>query len=367
MPASSAAVGRRTSPALGTYATLLTANLAALEPAQAFLDAELRAVDAACSRFRTDSELWRVNHADGRPVRIGPLLAEALSVALTAALVTDGDVDLTCGGSLVRLGYDRDFPRVRENTSTLRQPATPAPGWRSVELDPALRQVRVPAGVVLDLGATAKALAADRAAVGIAAALGCGVLVNLGGDIRVAGDPPAGGWKVGIADDVDFDGAGAMDPDSQAVMIRDGGLATSATAVRSWQRGAARFHHIIMPATGLPAQSCWRAVTVAAATCVDANTASTAAIVRGERAAAWLAGLGLPSRLVRHEGEVVIVAGWPPATASGGPPPSAGPGPATPRSAGPGPATPPTASSDPATPRSANPDPATPPHEGAYV
>jgi thiamine biosynthesis lipoprotein len=324
MPAPSATIGRRTSPALGTFATLLTTDPAALDPAQAFLDAELRAVDAACSRFRTDSELWRVNHADGRPVRVGPLLAEALSVALTAARVTDGDVDLTCGGSLVRLGYDKDFPQVRENNATLRQPAAPAPGWRSVELDQVLREVRVPAGVVLDLGATAKALAADRAAVGIAAALGCGVLVNLGGDIRVAADPPAGGWRVGIADDVDFDGSGGADPASQAVMIHDGGLATSGTAVRSWRRGAARLHHIIVPATGLPAQSCWRAVSVAAATCVDANTASTAAIIRGERAVAWLAGLGLPSRLVRHEGEVVTVAGWPAATAGGGPPPSEG-------------------------------------------
>jgi thiamine biosynthesis lipoprotein len=50
---------------------------------------------------------------------------------------------------------------------------------------------------------------------------------------------------------------------------------------------------------------------VAAATCVDANTASTAAILRSERAPAWLAGLGLPARLVRHDGTAEIVAGWP--------------------------------------------------------
>jgi len=183
----------------------------------------------------------------------------------------------------------------------------------------------VPAGVVLDLGATAKALASDRAAVRIAAALGCGALVNLGGDIRVAGDPPAGSWRVGIADDTGFDGSSSADPASQAVMITGGGLATSGTAARSWQRGTARFHHIIVPSTGLPAQSCWRGVSVAAATCVDANTASTAAIIRSEQAISWLAGLGLPARLVRHDGEVVTVAGWPAA-----PPPHDG----TPASAG---------------------------------
>jgi FAD:protein FMN transferase len=323
MHAPGTAIASQTSRALGTFATLLIADPAALKPAWAMLTAELRAVDAACSRFRRDSELWRVNHAQGRPVQISPLLVEALTVALAAASLSNGDVDPTCGDALARLGYDRDFAQVRRNTSTLRHFPAPAPGWRSVELDAVLRVVRVPAGVVLDLGATAKALAADRAAVRIVAALGRGVLVNLGGDIRVAGDAPAGSWRVGIADDVSFDGTGDSDPAGQAVMITSGGLATSGTAVRSWRRGAARFHHIIVPSTGLPAQSCWRAVSVAAATCVDANTASTAAVIRGEAAAGWLAGLGLPARLVRHDGDAVTVAGWPTRL----PPPTTAPSP----------------------------------------
>jgi len=317
MPATTPAVpGQRTCRALGTYATVATTDPAALEQAYAVLTAELAAVDAACSRFRRDAELWRVNHARGRPVRVGPLLAQALEVALAAARLTGGDVDPTCGTSLIRLGYDRDFARARRHTSTLRQPAAPAPGWRSVEFDPVLGQVRVPAGVVLDLGATAKALAADRAALTIEAEAGCGVLVNLGGDIRVAGPPPPGGWQVGIADDIGFD-AGPGPEARYTVLIHSGGLATSGTAVRSWRRGNARLHHIIEPSTGLPARSCWRAVSVAAATCVDANTASTAAILRGERAAAWLTGLGLPARLVRHGGKAVTVAGWPAEVATG--------------------------------------------------
>ena len=317
MPATSPIVpGQRTCRALGTYATVATTDPAAVEEAYAMLTAELAAVDAACSRFRRDAELWRVNHARGRPVRVSPLLAEALAVALAAARLTGGDVDPTCGTSLIRLGYDRDFARARRHTSTLRQPAAPAPGWRSVEFDPVLGQVRVPAGVVLDLGATAKALAADRAALTIEAEAGCGVLVNLGGDIRVAGLPPPGGWRVGIADDIGFDAGPGLET-RHTVLINSGGLATSGTAVRTWRRGNARLHHIIEPGTGLPARSCWRTVSVAAATCVDANTASTAAILRGERATAWLTGLGLPTRLVRHGGEAVTVAGWPAEVSTG--------------------------------------------------
>jgi thiamine biosynthesis lipoprotein len=70
-------------------------------------------------------------------------------------------------------------------------------------------------------------------------------------------------------------------------------------------------HHIVDPATGRPAQVVWRTATVAAATCVDANTASTAAIIRGERSPAWLSSLGLPARLVRPDGSTMLLNGWP--------------------------------------------------------
>ncbi len=319
MVAAAQTTGIRTFPALGTYAALLLTEPDRLDEAASRLTAELRAMDEACSRFRSDSELWRVNHAGGRPVQVSPLLAEALATALRAAAVTDGDVDPTCGQALARIGYDRDFATARQDTSALTQPPAPAAGWQTVDLDQATGVVQVPAGVTLDLGATAKALAADRAAVAIAAATGCGVLVNLGGDIRVAGKAPDGGWLVGIRDNVTFTGdddgdtAGGPGP---AIVIRDSGLATSSTGVRSWQRGGTRLHHIIVPRTGLPVESCWRAVSVAAATCVDANTASTAAILRGEQAPEWLDRLRLPARLVHHDGTALTISGWPPDPAS---------------------------------------------------
>jgi len=239
-------------------------------------------------------------------------------VALSAAEFTDGDVDPTCGQSLVRLGYDRDFAQARERTGPLRQLPSPAGGWRSIDLDRDRREVTVPRGVMLDLGATAKALAADRAAVSIRDAAGCGVLVNLGGDIAVAGDPPGDGWRVGIADDVSFDTQMADIEHSQVVLIRDGGLATSSTSARAWRRDGADLHHIIVPATGRPADSCWRTVSVAAASCVGANIASTAAILRGEQAVRWLDGLRLPARLVRRDGSTLTVADWPAGTSDSG-------------------------------------------------
>ncbi len=311
MPTATAAAGQCTFAALGTFATLLVTDPAVLASARGLLTAELAAIDAACSRFRSDSELSRACSANGQPVAISSLFVEALEVALTAARLTDGDVDPTCGQSLAWLGYDRDFALARQDASPLSLPPVLGGGWRTVRLDAARGEVSVPSGVQLDLGATAKALAADRAATAIAAATGCGVLVNLGGDISVAGRAPEGGWLVGVADDARFDTTADSVRIRQSVLISDGGLATSSVLGRSWQRGGVTVHHIIAPGTGLPARSCWRTVTVAAKTCVDANIAATAAIVRSERATNWLEQLRLPTRLVRHDGSVVTVAGWP--------------------------------------------------------
>jgi thiamine biosynthesis lipoprotein len=97
----------------------------------------------------------------------------------------------------------------------------------------------------------------------------------------------------------------------QWITLRSGGLATSSTTVRRWQTGAGPVHHLVDPATGRSARSPWRTVTVAAASCLDANIASTAAIVRGDRAAPWLESIALPSRLVATDGRARHLAGWP--------------------------------------------------------
>ena len=102
----------------------------------------------------------------------------------------------------------------------------------------------------------------------------------------------------------------------QTVSIRSGGLATSSTVARRWSHAGRTMHHIIDPRTGAPARTSWRTVSVAAATCADANIAATAALVRGLPAAAWLAELGLPARLLDRHGNVTAVAGWPAETAA---------------------------------------------------
>jgi FAD:protein FMN transferase len=286
--------------ALGTSAVLLVTAPRALVAARNVLVAELAAIDAACSRFRADSELSRVNRAAGRPVQAGALLLEALAVALTAAAQTGGAVVPTVGAALRALGYDRDFAAGLPTPAL--PPSAPVPPADAVRIDRAAGTVTVAPGAELDLGATAKALAADRAARAAHVATGAGVLVNLGGDIATAGEPPAGGWRVRVTDDH----AAPEDAPGETVSLPGGALATSSTTVRRW----ADRHHIVDPATGRSSAGPWRTATVAAASCVDANVAATAAIVRGTSAPKWLEGLRLPARLVDSDGTVTRVGGW---------------------------------------------------------
>ncbi len=291
--------------ALGTTAVLVTADPAGLSAATDVLTDELAAIDAACSRFRPDSEISRLHACRGTVVQVGPLLGEAVSAALRAAELTNGLVDPTVGEAVRALGYDRDFAEVPDAADAAVAPVGPAPGWWRLGWDVEQRALLVPRGIWLDLGATAKALAADRIAVRAATAAGCGVLVSLGGDVAVGGDPPDEGWSVGVADD-HTDREPAV-----SVTLSGGGLATSGTARRRWRRGGRTVHHIVDPRTGDAAMPCWRTVTVVAATCVDANIASTAAVVMGPAAPRWLAGCALPARLVAEDGTVTCVAGWP--------------------------------------------------------
>ena len=256
----------------------------------------------------------------GRPLSaqsLSPLLARAIAAALRAAELTDGAVDPTLGTALVAAGYDRDLADLAglahlddalalagSTGSAGRIPLRRNASWRDIELDEAAGTVRTPPGVLLDLGATAKALAADLAAQAAYAATGSPVLVSLCGDIAVAGTRPDEPWLVRVLERPD-------DADGPLVRIHDGGLATSTTRARRWVQAGRPMHHLLDPMTGLPVREVWRTVTVAAGSCLDANIASTATVVKGADGVAWLGATGLPARLVSADGTVRGLNDWP--------------------------------------------------------
>ncbi|ABD11947.1 membrane-associated lipoprotein involved in thiamine biosynthesis [Frankia casuarinae] len=285
-----------------TTARLVVTEPGALAAAREIVVDHLAAVDEVASRFRADAEINQLDHADGTPQRISPLLADLVGAALLAARRTDGDVDPTVGGPLAALGYDRDITLLPSDGPRLRVVHRPAPGWQRIRLTG--NTLTLPDDARLDLGATAKAQAADRCAALVAERLDTGVLVSLGGDVATAGNAPEGGWRIRVQDR-------PGEPACTITLAAGSAVATSSTLGRRWRRGGRLLHHILDPRTCQPAPVVWRTATVAAASCLDANTASTAAIVRGSAAVGWLRRLGMPARLVATDGSIVTTAGWP--------------------------------------------------------
>jgi thiamine biosynthesis lipoprotein len=295
-------------PLWSTTARLVVTDPDALTGAEALVRNVCDQVEQACSRFRPDAEIHALARAAGRMVPVSPLLADLLAAALDAAGSTQGAVDPTLGHVLTELGYDRDLADLPADGGAVRITSRRRASWREVELHQ--DRAGIPAGVELDLGATAKAFTADRCAELVAHRLGIGVLVALGGDIATAGPGPAGGWRLLVQD-------GPEEPAATVAVESGAGVATSSTLSRRWFMDGRSMHHLIDPLTGLPADPVFRTVTVAAPSCVRANTLSTAAVVRGDGAVGMLRAAPVPARLVLADRNVLHLGGWPTAAETG--------------------------------------------------
>ena len=281
-----------------TTGTVVVTDPAALGSVVEIVRAGLDDVERACSRFRPDSEISGLT--PGRN-RLSPMLADLVGTALDAAEASAGLVDPTVGAAVRRLGYDRSIELLPSDGAPVSL-VHHVPGWRQVHLYG--DKLELPVGLQLDLGATAKARAADLMARRAAETVGVGVLVELGGDVATAGAGPDGGWQVLVRDTDD-------DPAAQVTLRPGWALATSSTVRRAWRRGGVRLHHIVDPRTAAPAAPVWRSATVAAPTCTEANTASTAAVILGHDAGRWLSERGCTARLVDQRRRVVRVGDWP--------------------------------------------------------
>jgi thiamine biosynthesis lipoprotein len=283
-----------------TSARLVVTRPEVLPAALEVVESILADVEVAASRFRPDSEVRRLR--GGHPTALSPMLADLVTEAIAAARRTGGAVDPTVGGTLSDLGYDRDLTLLDLTGDRPVARVRRTPGWRSLAFDGA--QLTLPFGAELDLGATAKAVAADRCAAAVHERLGTGVLVSLGGDLATAGPAPEASWEVLVQDTDD-------DPAAHVALDPGMALATSSTVRRTWRRGGQTAHHVVDPTTSRPARTPWRTVSVVGATCVEANAVATATLARGPEGAAWLAGQGLPARLVGHDRRVRLLGGWP--------------------------------------------------------
>lgn len=243
----------------------------------------LTELESRWSRFRGGSELSGLNAAAGQWFLVSADTAAVLRAALRAWTVTGGLFDPTVLAALERAGYDRSFETIEPaQPEGARTAAVPAPGCVGIEIT-ADNQVRLPAGVQVDLGGIGKGYAADLVAGELLAAGAAGACVNLGGDVRVAGQAPdPAGWGVAVADEH------CPDTDAVWVGLTDGAVATSTRLRRRWERGGTGYHHLITPATGAPAEGPIDTVTVIAAQTHWAEILAKAALIAGPAQASTL-------------------------------------------------------------------------------
>jgi thiamine biosynthesis lipoprotein len=263
----------------------------------------VRQLEARWSRFRPDSELsWLNAHAGEGPQRVSPGTAALVEGAVTAWLLTDGRFDPTVLPALVAAGYDRDFAAVP--ASGPAAPAVAVPGCAWIRVDPAAGLVDLPAGTALDLGGIAKGHTADVAAEALLRAGATWAVVDVGGDIRLAGAAPGGAWEVHVEDP--FDPARLL----AVLRLAGGGVATSSRVRRRWQRGGVEQHHLLDPSSGRPADGGLAAVTVVSGSAAWAEVLAKAAFVAGSDGAADVVGAaGATGLLVLDDGEVVELPG----------------------------------------------------------
>jgi thiamine biosynthesis lipoprotein len=239
--------------------------------------------DRRFSRFQDSSELNRVNASPRGVTSVSEEFASMLSLALDAARATGGLVTPAAGGALIAAGYDRDF-RCLPLDGVAVEPVR-VPSFGSIGLEGGLLVRSEP--VLLDLNGVVKGQTVDDAL----DLLGNG-WVSAGGDIATTVP-----LVVGL-------------PGGETITLERGGLATSSIATRTWRRGGVRQHHLIDPATGLPSDSPWRDVTVAAQSCYVADVAAKAALLLGRAGPSWLDRRRLAGRFVDHAGHVTASERW---------------------------------------------------------
>ena len=287
----------------GLTGTLATEHDHQMEFAQERLWYWINAFDEACNRFKGDSELTRVNARAGSTTSISATLERAIAGALLASDATGGLCDPTVLPAVLALGYDVDYDElVRRHDTPLRAPVKPL-GTTAIDLNQRDHTLTLAKGCQLDLGASAKALVADLVADDVAPS--GGVVVELGGDVAVRGRGPEGLWAIGVSDSLTVTGAEAR------VSIGHGGIATSSRTARTWNAGGLLVHHIIDPRTGSFAQGPYATASVSADSALLANAFATAALLWDEDAGYHVGQAGWSARLVRDDGSVDFVGGWP--------------------------------------------------------
>ncbi len=235
--------------------------------------AEIQLIEKLFSRFIPEGDVARINENAGNWVTVSIETIDLIEKGISYGEITQGTFDITIGGLLTLWGFGTEQYRVPTDQELAQVMETV--DYRNIEINRNSRQVRIPAGSMLDLGGIAKGYAVDRARDVLRENRIDNGLINAGGDIVTLGKRPDGNpWRVGVQNPMDTTSILAIVPLSDSTVV------TSGDYQRFFTENGLRFHHIIDPSTGFPAEGVI-SVTIVAASATVADVFSTAVFILG--------------------------------------------------------------------------------------
>jgi len=243
--------------------------------------ARLEELEQSWSRFRPESELSNLNRDPLERVVVSEELALILERSCRAWHATDGLFDPTVADAMVANGYGSSFDALRVvgslRQSNFTQPASPGAGMSEVVVEAVDVGwvVARPVGLRFDFGGIGKGLAADLIAGFLVQAGAESACVSIGGDVRMMGEAPDGGWLMAVEHPTH------LAPWFEAIAA-DGAIVASTIRIKQWHSSDGRsMHHVVDPTTGVPTTSGLDGAVVHAAEGWWAEALSTALIVGG--------------------------------------------------------------------------------------
>ena len=258
-------------------------------------------LESLWSRFIADSDISRLNNAEGEPTVVNPLTAKLVAEMLAARTLTDGEYDPTILPKLIAEGYAASRVNAKNITTLPASARWPVDPTGTVIAD---NVVTLPLGVTLDSGGIGKGLAADILTSMALERGALGALVEMGGDVRIAGTPPDGShWRLGIEDPF------VEERSIAKVNLLDGAIATSSTLKRSWDKDGKTANHLINVHTGESMTTNVVTVSVIAVSASIAEVITKAGFTRRDFLT-WVPTLGAAAFVVYRDGTTAQSANW---------------------------------------------------------
>ncbi len=260
-----------------------------------------RHYDALFSVSDRESDIWKLNHADGKEVSVSEDTYELLSAAIGYAEDSGGLLDVTIEPVYELWDFSSDTHDTLPSDADLQE-ACAGVDYRSIIMLPD-HQVRLENGAALNLGALAKGYIADRMKEELIRDGISSAIINLGGNVLTIGSRPDGSpFRIGLQKPFGAAGEVITDIDSS-----DNSVVTSGNYQRYFEYDGKIYHHILDPETGYPADTGLNAVTIQTSSSLDADAWSTVCMLLGyERSLQFLKGKGdVTAIFIDHENHIL--------------------------------------------------------------